>query len=66
MTPNAVVIIGNGNQLTDAKMKEDVRILRGALTNVEVVRYDELLDRLKNQLEMVGVDPEIKLDESPD
>ena len=47
--PRAFVIMGNSNQLTDKKRKDDFRILKYSLKNVEIILYDELLDRLKNQ-----------------
>lgn len=47
--PRAVVILGNSKQLDNNSKKEDFRVLRMALKNVEVILYDELLDRIKNQ-----------------
>jgi hypothetical protein len=45
--PRAILLIGNTNTL-EYKMKEDFRILRMSLKNVEVVPFNELLERLKN------------------
>lgn len=47
--PRAVLIIGSSNQLDNYKKKQDFRILCNSLKNIEVILYDELLDRLRNQ-----------------
>jgi hypothetical protein len=47
--PRAILLIGNSAQLDEANKKTDFRILRNSLKNVEIVLYDELLERLKNQ-----------------
>ena len=47
--PRAIVVMGNSAQLDNDAKKEDFRILRMSLKNIEVVLYDELLERLKNQ-----------------
>ena len=64
--PSAVVIVGHSKQLTNKKMRDDFKVLRESLKNIEVVLYDELLNRLKNQKGKIYVDPEIKLKESLD
>ncbi|MFH0894303.1 MAG: Shedu immune nuclease family protein [Bacteroidota bacterium] len=46
--PRAFVLIGQTSQLKTSKQQEDFRILRNSLRNVEIVLFDELLDRLKN------------------
>lgn len=47
--PRAVVIMGHSDQLdTEAKV-EDFRVLRTSLRTIEIVLYDELLARLRNQ-----------------
>jgi len=46
--PRAFVLIGQSSQLKTSKQQEDFRILRNSLRNVEIVLFDELLDRLKN------------------
>lgn len=45
--PRAFLIMGLTNQLTNKKMQDDFRILRNSLKNVEIITYDEFLDRLK-------------------
>ncbi len=47
--PRAMLLIGQNSQLDNDNKKEDFRVLRRSLKNVEVVLYDELLDRLKLQ-----------------
>lgn len=59
--PKAVVIIGSSDQLKNASMREDFKILRDSLKNVEIVLYDELLTRLSNQLTKIYSEPELTL-----
>jgi len=47
--PRAILLIGHSKQLDDSDKKTDFRILRNSLKNIEIVLYDELLERLKNQ-----------------
>jgi hypothetical protein len=47
--PRAYVIIGNSDQLDNSSKKEDFRILKNQFKNIEIILYDELLDRIKNQ-----------------
>ncbi len=47
--PKAFLIIGHSNQLDSDPKKDDFRILRQWLKNVEIVLYDELLETLRNQ-----------------
>jgi len=47
--PRGVVIMGSNSQLDNDNKREDFRVLRQALKNIEVVTYDELLGRLVNQ-----------------
>tara|TARA_A100000171_G_scaffold50964_1_gene63759 strand:+ start:962 stop:2167 length:1206 start_codon:yes stop_codon:yes gene_type:complete len=47
--PRAILLIGHSEQLDNLNKKTDFRILRNSLKNVEVILYDELLERLKNQ-----------------
>lgn len=54
--PRAVVILGHSNQLDNGEKKEDFRILRRSLKNVEIILYDELLERLKNQRKKIYFD----------
>lgn len=46
--PKAILLIWNSKQLNDDKKREDFRILRQSLKNIEIILYDELYDRLKN------------------
>jgi len=47
--PRAFLLIGASTQLDTDEKKEDFRILRMSLKNIEIILYDELLERLKNQ-----------------
>lgn len=47
--PKAFLIIWHSNQLDSDPKKDDFRILRQWLKNVEIILYDELLETLKNQ-----------------
>jgi len=53
--PRAVVVMGSSEQLDTSPRSEDFRVLRTSLRNVEVILYDELLDRLRNQLNKIYV-----------
>ncbi len=46
--PHAFLIIGSSEQLINENMLDDFRILRSSLKNVEIILYDELLERFKN------------------
>ena len=46
--PKAYLIIGSSRQLVNDNMKNDFRILRDSLKNIEIILYDELLERFKN------------------
>lgn len=48
--PNTLLILGDKNTLTDDKQRQDFRINRQSLKNIEIITYDELLQSLKNQL----------------
>jgi len=54
--PRALLLIGHRSQLTDDNMKEDFRVLRQSLKNIEVILYDELLERLKLQKDKIYLD----------
>ena len=41
--------MGTNAQLDSLEKEEDFRVLRQSLKNIEVILYDELLERLKNQ-----------------
>jgi len=45
--PRALLLIGHNSQLDNDNKREDFRVLRRSLKNVEVILYDELLERLK-------------------
>lgn len=47
--PRAYVIIGNSSQLDNPSKKDDFRILKNQFKNIEIILYDELLERIKNQ-----------------
>lgn len=47
--PRAFVILGDRKQLDSKSKKEDFQILRRSLKNIEVILYDELLERIENQ-----------------
>lgn len=44
--PKVILLIGNSEQLDTAKKKEDFRILRHSLKNIEIILYDELYEKL--------------------
>ncbi len=54
--PRAYVIIGNSVELNNQNKKDDFRILRMSLKNVEIILYDELLERIKNQKNELDID----------
>jgi len=54
--PRAVVIMGHSGQLDVPEKETDFRILRMSLKNVDVVTYDELLQRMKNQMSKIYVE----------
>jgi hypothetical protein len=54
--PRAFVLLGDSGQLDDDNKRRDFRVLRMSLKNVEVIIYDELLERIKNQKGKVYVD----------
>lgn len=45
--PKVILLIGNTQQLDTKKKKDDFRILRNSLKNIEIVLYDELYEKLK-------------------
>ena len=47
--PRVFVIMGNKSQLDHKDKKADFQILRRSLKNIEVILYDELLERIENQ-----------------
>lgn len=46
--PRGVIIAGIRSQLKNEKMKDDFRLLRNSLSNIDVILFDDFLDRLKN------------------
>lgn len=46
--PKVFLVIGSSKQLDKDNMKEDFRILRESLKNVNIILYDELYERFKN------------------
>ncbi|WP_299326397.1 Shedu immune nuclease family protein [Parasphingopyxis sp.] len=46
--PRGFIIAGRSEQLTDEKMRDDFRLLGDALKNIDLILYDEFLERLKN------------------
>jgi hypothetical protein len=61
--PRSVVIMGNSNQFDSNEKRDDFRILRMSLRNVEVILYDELLERLKNQQKKIYIESTDKKEE---
>ena len=47
--PRAILLIGDSSQFGSEDMEKDFRILRMSLKNIEIVLFDELLNRLENQ-----------------
>jgi hypothetical protein len=54
--PRVIVLIGSTKQFDNDDKKEDFRVLRMSLKNVEVVPYDELLERIVNQKNKIFID----------
>lgn len=49
ISPRAYVIIGNSSQLDIKDKRDDFRLLKSQFKNIDIILYDELLERLKNQ-----------------
>lgn len=47
MKPRGLIIAGERRQLKDEIMEDNFRLLNKSLKNLEIILYDELLDRLK-------------------
>ncbi len=45
--PKVILLIGNSDQIDNRQKREDFRILRHSLKNIEIILYDELYERLK-------------------
>lgn len=46
--PQAFLIAGTSEQFVNDEMKNDFKLLRDSVKNIEIILYDELLDRFKN------------------
>lgn len=57
--PKVILVMGDTRQLDTAQKQEDFRVMRSSFKNVEIVLYDEMLVRLKNQLGKVFSHPNI-------
>lgn len=54
LRPRGVILAGSSAQLGDQqKKKDDFRILSCSMKNVQVITYDELLDRLENYIDVL-------------
>lgn len=53
--PRAILLMGNTSQLNDSAKLDDFKVLRNSLKNIEIMTYDELLIRLKNQKNKIYV-----------
>ncbi len=53
INPRAIIVVGNSSELNTPNKKNHFKNLRESLKDIEFVLYDELLDRLKNLLEMI-------------
>lgn len=47
--PRAILLIGLSNQLDTDEKRDDFKVLRQSLKNVDILLYDELLEGLENQ-----------------
>lgn len=47
--PRAILITGHSNQLDSDAKKDDFKVLRQSLKNIDIILYDELLEGLENQ-----------------
>lgn len=56
INPRAIIVAGNSKELNTVQKKNHFKNLRESLKDIEFVLYDELLDRLKNLLEMIKLD----------
>lgn len=56
VNPRAVIVAGSSNELNTNKKREQFKILRESLKDIDFVLYDELLIYLKNLLSKVSAD----------
>lgn len=50
VSPRAYIIMGTTQQLDTDEKRTDFRMLKNQFKNIEIILYDELLERLKNQM----------------
>ncbi|KIL35630.1 hypothetical protein SD70_32070, partial [Gordoniibacillus kamchatkensis] len=46
--PRGVLVIGTNMELNDSKKREDFKILRASLKNIEIILFDEMFNSLQN------------------
>lgn len=56
INPRAIIVAGSSKELNTIQKRNQFKNLRESLKDIEFVLYDELLDRLKNLLEMIKLD----------
>lgn len=47
--PRGIILMGHSSQLDNNNKKDDFQILKNQFKNLDIVLYDELLERIKNQ-----------------
>lgn len=47
--PRGIILMGHSNQFDDKNKKDDFQILKNQFKYLDIVLYDELLERIKNQ-----------------
>jgi hypothetical protein len=52
--PKGYIIAGTRDQLKKGKMLDDFRILSGALKNIDIILYDDLLSNLESFIRRIG------------
>jgi len=56
INPRAIIVAGTSKELSTVQKQNHFKNLRESLKDIEFVLYDELLDRLKNLLEMIKLE----------
>ena len=56
INPRAIIVAGSSKELNTVSKRNHFKNLRESLKDIEFVLYDELLDRLKNLLEMIKLE----------
>ncbi len=51
--PRGFIIAGESSQLTEVKMKDDLRLLSGSLKNIDIILYDDFLNNMKNFMKKI-------------